>query len=397
MIAESSTASEKIPPREPLHVLTLTPFYPIPGDDAQGCFVAEPLSWLARLGVANTVRAVQPFYRGRAAVDDKAVPARRVSFFSFPGGWGLSSAGAFLFASLLPEIRRLHEQHPVHVIHAHSALPCGHAASLLSRELKIPFVVTVHGLDAFSSRQVTGYAGKWCVRVSQSVYRTACSVICVSERVRSQVIEGAGARVNTTVLYNGVDPEMFAPPESEPEAPVVLSVGNLIPVKGHELLLRACGAIRDRFPQLSLEIIGDGPEQAHLQRLAGEQGLTGRVHFRGRQSRREVAEAMRRATIFALPSRYEGLGCVYLEAMSAGRPVVACLGQGIDEVIEPDMNGCLIDADDLQGLIDTLARLLQQAEVRRRMGDTARRTILHGYTLAEQAARLFQVYRECRK
>jgi len=258
-------------------------------------------------------------------------------------------------------------------------------------------VVTVHGLDAFSSRQVTGYAGKWCVRVSQSVYRTACSVICVSERVRSQVIEGAGARVNTTVLYNGVDPEMFAPPESEPEAPVVLSVGNLIPVKGHELLLRACGAIRDRFPQLSLEIIGDGPEQAHLQRLAGEQGLTGRVHFRGRQSRREVAEAMRRATIFALPSRYEGLGCVYLEAMSAGRPVVACLGQGIDEVIEPDMNGCLIDADDLQGLIDTLARLLQQAEVRRRMGDTARRTILHGYTLAEQAARLFQVYRECRK
>jgi len=397
MIAESSTASEKIPPREPLHVLTLTPFYPIPGDDAQGCFVAEPLSWLARLGVANTVRAVQPFYRGRAAVDDKAVPARRVSFFSFPGGWGLSSAGAFLFASLLPEIRRLHEQHPVHVIHAHSALPCGHAASLLSRELKIPFVVTVHGLDAFSSRQVTGYAGKWCVRVSQSVYRTACSVICVSERVRSQVIEGAGARVNTTVLYNGVDPEMFAPPESEPEAPVVLSVGNLIPVKGHELLLRACGAIRDRFPQLSLEIIGDGPEQAHLQRLAGEQGLTGRVHFRGRQSRREVAEAMRRATIFALPSRYEGLGCVYLEAMSAGRPVVACLGQGIDEVIEPDMNGCLIDADDLQGLIDTLARLLQQAELRRRMGDTARRTILHGYTLAEQAARLFQVYRECRK
>ncbi len=208
---------------------------------------------------------------------------------------------------------------PVHVIHAHSALPCGHAASLLSRELKIPFVVTVHGLDAFSTRQVGGYAGEWCARVSRSVYRSACSVICVSEKVRNQVIEGAGTRVNTTVLYNGVDPQMFSPPDSEPDAPVILSVGNLIPVKGHELLLRAFAAIQNQFPGLSLEIIGDGPERPRLQQLANEQGIAGKVNFRGRQSRRQVADAMRRATIFALPSRYEGLGCVYLEAMSAGK------------------------------------------------------------------------------
>ena len=120
--------------QKPLHVLTLTPFYPVQEDDAQGCFVAEPLPWLAQLGVRNTVRAARPFYR-RGSASDSVVPARWVSFFSLPGGWGLSSAGAFLFASLLPEIRRLHDSHPVDLIHAHSALPCGHAASLLSREL----------------------------------------------------------------------------------------------------------------------------------------------------------------------------------------------------------------------------------------------------------------------
>jgi glycosyltransferase involved in cell wall biosynthesis len=397
MIAEGSTVQESAPPRERLHVLTLTPFYPVRGDDAQGCFVAEPLSWLAQLGVTNTVRAVQPFYRGGTAASESTVPARRVRFFSLPGGWGLSSAGAFLFASLVPEIRRLHGRNPVHVIHAHSALPCGHAALLLGRELKIPFVVTVHGLDAFSTRQVGGYAGKWCARISQSVYRSACSVICVSEKVRDQVIAGAGARVNTTVLYNGVDPQMFSPPEREAdaEAPVILSVGNIIPVKGHDLLLRAFAAIQDRFPGLSLEIIGDGPERSRLQQWVDEQGIASKVHFRGRQSRQQVAEAVRRATVFALPSRYEGLGCVYLEAMSAGKPVIACLGQGIDEVIEQGVNGCLIRADDLQELTDTLVRLLQQAEVRRKMGDAARRTILQGYTLGEQAAHLFRIYREC--
>ena len=98
------------------------------------------------------------------------------------------------FCQSLSEIRRLHDSDPIHVIHAHSALPCGHAAWLLSQELEIPFVVTVHGLDAFSVRQVGGWAGRWCGRLSQSVYRSACSVICVSEKVRDQVIGGAAAR-----------------------------------------------------------------------------------------------------------------------------------------------------------------------------------------------------------
>jgi teichuronic acid biosynthesis glycosyltransferase TuaC len=398
-----SSSTQKFPPRSgTLHVLTLTPFYPQRGDDAQGCFVAEPLAWLARLGVSNTVRAVRPFYRRGAAgmdsvVSDSAGQTRWVRFFSLPGGWGLSSAGAFLFASLLPEIRRLHGAHPVDVIHAHAALPCGHTASLLSRELKMPFVVTVHGLDAFSTRQVGGYAGKWCARVSRSVYRSACSVICVSERVRDQVIEGVAAPVKTSVLYNGVDPEVFSPPEREPDAPVILSVGNLIPVKGHAVLLRAFSAIQSRFPGLSLEIVGDGPERSRLQRMVEEQGMAGKVHFRGRQSRLQVADAMRHATVFALPSRYEGLGCVYLEAMATGRPVIGCRGQGIEEVIEQGVNGCLIGADDVGELIETLTRLLQQAELRKKLGEAACQTIRRGYTSAEQAARLLRLYRECRK
>lgn len=395
MTAAGSVA-EVVTPKQPLHVLTLTPFYPVSGDDGQGCFVAEALAELARLGVANTVRAVRPFYRGGPTVSDFLVPARWMRFFSLPGGWGLSTSGAFLFARLLAEVRRLHASHPVHVIHAHSALPCGHAALLLSRELKIPFVVTVHGLDAFSSRQVEGRAGEWCARISRSVYRSACSVICVSEKVRDQVIEGAGPRVNSTVIYNGVDPEVFSASDSEPDELVILGVGNLIPIKGHELLLQAFAAVQNRFPSVVLEVIGDGPERSHLQKLAEEQGIAGKVRFRGRQSRRQVADAMRRATVFALPSRYEGLGCVYLEAMSAGKPVIACRGQGIEEIVTEGVNGCLVGAGDLQELTNTLARILQQPELRRSMGQAARQTILQGYSLGHQAARLFHRYQECR-
>lgn len=380
-----------------LHVLTLTPFYPVKGDDAFGCFVAEPLPWLQKEHIRNSVMAVRPFYRKHAQASAEAFPAAPVHYCTVPGGFGLPFSGAALFAQVISRIRRLHQVEPVDLIHAHAALPCGHAASLLGRELGIPFVVTVHGLDAFSTRQVSGSAGKWCARLSQSVYRAARLVICVSEKVRSRVIEGAGNAVRATVLYNGVDPQMFSPSNQETQPDVILSVGDLIPIKGHELLLRAFALILDRFPRLSLEIIGDGPERPRLQRLARDQGTAGKVHFRGRQSRNQVAEAMRRAAIFALPSHFEGLGCVYLEAMSAGKPVIACQGQGIEEVIRPGINGCLLngDGDEPGALANTLSSLLQQDQLRRSIGEAARQSILQEHTQALHATRLARLYREC--
>src|SRR5882724_4131048 len=144
-------------PGEAIHVLTLTPFYPVRHDDAQGCFVAEALSRTEPLGVENTVLAVQPAYRRFAGANDAAFPADWSHFFALPGNVGLPSAGAFLYASILPRVRRLHQAKPIHLIHAHAALPCGHAAGLLSQELGIPFVVTVHGLDVFSIDQASGY------------------------------------------------------------------------------------------------------------------------------------------------------------------------------------------------------------------------------------------------
>lgn len=378
----------------PLHVLTLTPFYPVRDDDAQGCFVAEPLRWVESLGATNTVIAVRPFYYKRARANGSAVPARWSHFLALPGGFGLSSAGSFLYTHIIRQVRALHRARRVDIIHAHAPLPCGHAAALLSRQLGIPFVVTVHGLDAFSTNQVKGRAGLWCRRVTHWVYGAARQVICISEKVRERVAEGS-APANTAVVYNGVDARMFSPPERPLAANVLLSVGSLIPIKGHELLLRAFAAIQPRFPQLSCDIIGEGSERSRLSALIQELKLVGKARLLGRRSRAEVAEAMRGCTVFSLPSRYEGLGCVYLEAMSAGKPVIACRGQGIDEVIVHGRNGQLVRPDDLQGLCAALSELLQNPVHRRQMGEEARRTILGGFTLAHQADRLARIYREC--
>jgi glycosyltransferase involved in cell wall biosynthesis len=261
--------------------------------------------------------------------------------------------------------------------------------------LKIPYVITVHGLDAFFDKQVRGYAGRWCERVTQFVYRSAARVICISDKVAENVAERDKAPVNPTVIYNGVDARMFAPPSAASPSRSILSVGNLIPIKGHELLLRALAAVLPQYPDVSVDMIGDGPEYQRLTRLASECNLTDRVRFLGRQSREQVAEAMRRCMMFALPSRYEGLGCVYLEAMSTEKPVIACRGQGIDGIIHHGRNGWLVDPGSVQELITAFSTLLQNLQLRRQIGESARRTILNGLTTTHQADRLAALYREC--
>jgi len=383
-----------------LHVLTLTPFFPSDQNEVSGCFIAEPIQHLKRFGVDSSVIAVSPIHHPRKRPSPSAV-AEWVRYPQIPGTLGLSSAGRLLYARLVGRVRKLHAGNPVDVIHAHGALPCGHAAALLSRRLGIPFVVSVHGLDVFNTCFHGGTPAKWRRQESSAVYLAARTVICISEKVQQILREGMDSSVSSAVVYNGTDTELFspgvaatAPPEKAPPEKEILIVGNLIRSKGHELVFRAIARLGTLFPRLRCQIIGEGPERARLEALASELGLGQRVRFVGRQSRAAVADAMRACSVFVLPSRNEGLGCVYLEAMACGKPVIACRGQGIDEIIEHGRNGWLIPAEGLDELAQALSTLLQSGDVSARLGAAARETVLNGLTLSHQAQRLACIYRE---
>lgn len=377
----------------PLRVLTLTPFYPSAEDGSQGGFIAEPLRWTERGDVENHVIAVQPFYRSRQHATDSHLASSWETYFSVPGNLGLPTAGAFLAGSLMRHVGEMHRLRGFDLIHAHGALPCGHAAGVIGKKLGIPYVVSVHGLDVFSEKQAGRAAPNWCRKVSQRVYGSAQAVICISEKVRERL--GRELSGKARVIYNGVDEEMFRPGSELKSSLMVLSVGNLIPIKGHALLLRAFARVVELVPGCSLEIFGDGPERGDLLRLSRDLGISGWVSFRGRQSRETIAEAMRRCTVFALPSSYEGLGCVYLEAMASGKPAIGCRGQGIEEVIEHGKNGFLISPGSETELTDCIRMLLQSEDFRSRMGMNARSGVLQRHTLGHQARELTEVYREC--
>jgi len=104
---------------------------------------------------------------------------------------------------------------------------------------------------------------------------------------------------------------------------------------------------------------------------------------------------MQECTLFVLPAWYEGLGCVYLEAMSGERAVIACRGQGIEEIIRHRENGWLVTPHSAQELADGMQSLLSDSALRERMGRCARQTVLKDLTLKHQAERLLSIYRAC--
>ena len=381
----------------PIHVLTLTPFYPSRKDEVDGTFVAAPLRHLSAFKVDSTVIAAKPRSWGTFKRSERVPEATWVSHLQLPGRAAYGSWGLLLYARLARLVSRLHTEHRIDLIHAHSALPCGHPAALLSRQLSIPFVVTTHGLDVFSNGREKGISRRWADRCSRFVYRKANMNICVSEAVRRVMVEVMGDSTRTTVIYNGVNPSLFTPPNDDDadRTPTILSVGRLVPSKGQELVLRAVAELQRKYPQLRYEIIDDGPERSHLAALAQELNIAERVRFFGRQPQQFVAEAMQRCTIFALPSRDEAMGCVYLEAMATAKPIIGCHQQGIEEIVRHGESGWLIQPDNLEEMIKALDILLANPPLRKQMGREARQTIIEGLTLQHQAARLSQLYREC--
>jgi glycosyltransferase involved in cell wall biosynthesis len=196
-------------------------------------------------------------------------------------------------------------------------------------------------------------------------------------------------------VYNGVDPELFHPSDDAPsKSPLILSVGNLLPTQGHELLVQGASSLVSEFPTLRWDFIGDGPERSRLQKLAQQLKVDTHVGFLGRRTRQQIAAAMRRCTVIALPSRQEGLANVYLEGMSTSKPVIGCRGQGNAEIIQHGSNGLLVGPNNEKELTLATAMLLRDESLRRRLGTAARDTVMERLTLAHQADSLARIYKE---
>jgi len=299
--------------------------------------------------------------------------------------------------ALTTKIVEVAEHYSLDLIHVHYAMPFA-ASAYLARQLLMPrslgVVTTLHGTDITLVGVQPAY-----FRVTQFSIQNSDRVTAVSRFLKERAEETFGITRPIEVIYNFVDPDVFAPRRrsglrlAPPETRVLMHASNFRPVKNIPQVLHIFAEVRRRVPS-KLVMVGDGPEKAGAENLARELGVERDVLFLGNQDCME--ELLPLADVFLLPSASESFGLVALEAMSAEVPVVASNAGGLPEVLEHGVTGFMHDPGNTGGFVSSVLKLLAQEPLRRRMGRAGRKVARQRFTADEMVGRYLDVYESFR-
>ncbi len=282
---------------------------------------------------------------------------------------------------LARRVNRLAERHDVDLVVIDPALPAG----LIGGRLDRPYAVVVHGAEVAIPGRLPGTR-----RLLRGVLDAAAGVIAAGGYPAFECERALGRPLPAFVIPPGVDMVRFRPPTTEerdqacrrlglrPGAPTVVSVSRLVPRKGMDTLVRAAGLVADRRHNLQVVIAGAGRDRRRLARLATKVGAP--VQLLGRLDDDEVAALYGCADVFAMLCRtrwwgleQEGFGIVFLEAAAAGVPQVAGRSGGAHEAVVDGETGTVLDPATAPAAAEAIGALLDDGELRRRMGAAGRR------------------------
>jgi len=278
-------------------------------------------------------------------------------------------------------LRQFKRKNEFCMVHAHFAYPDGVGVALAARALRLPYVITVHGSDinVYATQRPLCWQIRWALTGAEGV-------IAVSRDLETKVgrlTQGAVNRLKY-IPCAGFDPAVFFPRSpmkyraglvESRDARIVVFVGQLVPIKGVDLLVEAwdrlCrrGGIGDAD---RLVIIGDGKCRADLEHRVNAAGISARVRFLGAIPQDEVSRWLAAASLLCLPSHNEGTPNVVVEALASGIPVVATRVGGVPEIVLDGVNGLLLPPGDSGALADCVAAALSRSWDRAKITDSVK-------------------------
>jgi len=225
--------------------------------------------------------------------------------------------------------------------------------------------------------------------------------IAVSEKVKEYAITNSKIPADRIItIYNGVRPlnnrvdvdleAMRRALSISPSDRVVMVIGRLRKEKGHYFLIEAIDELRKKIPEVKLVIVGEGEEEERLKRLVRKLSLTDTVVFAG--LRRDIPDLLTIGELVVLPSLWEGMPNCLLEAMAAGKPVIATTVGGIPEVVMDGETGILVPPRDSHALTEAMIRILNQGEEARAMGIKGRKRVEQFFPLQKSLNETEMVY-----
>jgi glycogen synthase len=262
--------------------------------------------------------------------------------------------------------------HGAEVIHVQCVSTNAFAARRIARKLRLPLVVSLQGELTMDADQV--YQRSTVLpALLRTLFQEAAAVTACSRHTLDEAIAFTGVDPGPRghVVYNGVALDEFTHvTPAKRERPYVLAIGRHVPQKGFDVLVRAFARLHHQgaLANHQLVLAGDGPQHNDLRALSHQLGLEGIVDFVGRCDRAATAALFAGCSLFVLPSRHEPMGIVNLEAMAAGRPVLATEVGGVPELVAHRHSGVLVQPDNDDDLARELEVLLGNADLRAAMG-----------------------------
>lgn len=397
-----------------LRVLVLSHMYPSSTNEIYGIFVHQQVLEIKKqnceaIVISPVPKAFFPFnlFKSRWRQYEKleknnlieGVKVYYPRYIIFPRLILYHYSGFLMYWGISKLIKKIRLDYEFDLIHAHVALPDGFAGLLLQEAYDKPLVVTIHGIDLYD----TIHRSKKCFTAVEKVFAEAARVISVSSKLKEIAedyflpvdnVKVIGNGVATNDLYDCKNGNEDKETLKNKRKISILSVSELIKRKGQELNIKAIARLKSKYPDLVLNIIGDGPEKKNLENLSSDLGLSSNVVFFGRLPHHEVIQQMRLTDIFSLPSWNESFGVVYIEAMACGKPVIACQGEGIEDVIEDGVNGVLVKPKDVDDLTNKIEMLIVEPAKANKIGERARKLVLDKYTWKENARKTVTLYKE---
>jgi len=347
-----------------MRILTFSTLYPNAARPAHGIFVETQLRQLLESGkIESSVVAPVPWFPSRnpwfgeyalhASVPREerrhGIQVLHPRYLVLPK-IGMTLAPFLLAQSVKPVIERVLAQDRFDLIDAHYFYPDGVAAVLLGRHFGKPVVISALGTDVnlIPRYRLPRQMILWAAR-------HAAGLITVARALKDRLVGLGVPAGRIEVLRNGVDLQLFRPVDREGwrrrlgfKRRTLLSVGNLVPLKGHDLVIRALQLLTE----LDLVIIGNGPERAALEALARELGVSDRVTFAGVMAQEDLRHYFGAADALVLASSREGWANVLLESMACGTPVIASRVGGTPEVVTAPEAGVMMAERTPEALAD---------------------------------------------
>jgi glycosyltransferase involved in cell wall biosynthesis len=281
------------------------------------------------------------------------------------------------------------------ILHTH--LPRADLAGAFAHFLH-PSVVWVCSVHAIYSAD---WSGRWSIPLIRMLWRRTDKVLCISNAVRDWLVRNGMPLDKTKVIHYGIEPEPFLHPSSDLRAKwrldgriVIGSIGRIEPRKGHQYLIEAMPELCRRFPNVVLLIAGHDPwgYAKTLRQLMARLNVENKVRIVGFQS--DIVSFLHAIDVFAFATTSEGFGQVLVEAMAAGKPVVASNVAPLTEIADDGQTALLVEPESPAAFAAALTRILSAPTGRHPMVERAQQRVNHYFTAERMTQETISLYQE---